>query len=219
MSPRRFSTQLRFSALLLAAACGKPSIEKLPDAPPGSIVVHEESMIVRRGAIGQEVNVPGTYVLVDLENKTAEDRVVSADGVLQDVNGKDLAPLGTDEVRIPGGQRRTLALVSLETLPEAVGAKVNVKGSPAVGYADPLVIEDQAQTVENGAVVVRAKVRNTTKGQAEAMILCSFYDKDGHLLGRQHDRKRIATGDPTAVTFTLPPETARAVVYPGEALF
>ncbi len=201
------------------ACSGQPKVRALPDAGPDAIVIHSDQLVIRRGPIGREDNVPGTYVLVDVENKTPEDRMVAADGQLKDVTGRAIAPLAVDEVRVPAGERRTLALVSIENLPGAVGAGVRLKGAAPLFYPAPLTTEDASTADVDGAFVAKAKIRNTQKGQGEANILCSFYDKDGHLLARQFQRLVIPAGDAPPVTFTGPPGSTRAVIYPGESLF
>jgi hypothetical protein len=196
---------------LILAACS--SSEKPGESvPTGVTIVAEAGLDVRQGQIGVESTLPGTWVYVEVENRTAEDRAVVVEGTFF-AGGKQLVTTASDSLRVPAGQRRVFALVSNGPLPDATRAEVHVLKAPAVPYPDPFAIEDLRFEKVDGGTTAGAMVRNTLDAPSTATVVGVFYDAAGKVLSRPFVLMAFHGASGRPVLFQGPPGATRSFVF------
>jgi hypothetical protein len=198
-----------------ALACSKP--EKVDDQPAAAVVV-DDSVAIKRGAIGPEGEAESSYVLVDVRNDSKVDRLVAVDGALVDGGGKPVARLGVDELRIPAGGTRAYALVADQLARGAERAAVKVESAIAVGYPPQIELSDR-QEKRGDLLVATAVARNAVDRTASVVLACSYHDAAGKLLARPFTVAEIPPGATQSLRFEGPKEAARAEIFVGQVAF
>src|SRR5215471_6018605 len=108
-------------AWALACVACERGTPKLDDDPKVA-AVHEATAALRAGPIGPDQGDVSSYALVDVENTSAQDRLIAVEGELLGADGKPAATLGADEMRVPAHEARTFALVADKRAAEAAKA-------------------------------------------------------------------------------------------------
>jgi hypothetical protein len=208
------------SALALVGACAKTaSKDRDETADLSGLVVRTDRLVLRHGPLGMDGAHKGTYVLVDIENQAAVDRLVSANGDLLDVEGKVIGELGFDEVVIPAGKSRTFALASAQEHRNAAGATVHVRGAFPVDVKQPLAVGDVRLSDAPDGKLVTATILNRGQRTAIVNILASFHDSTGRILERPWQRRQVNAMSSVEIKFAAPASTAKADVYTGDAIY
>lgn len=216
---KRIALLVAMIVAVLAAGCSRSGEEKGQPADASKIVVKSDRMVLRHGPLGMDGSQRGTYALVDIENRTAEDRLVSANGDILDVEGKVIGALGFDEVVIPAGKSRTFALTAAQEHPHAAGARVHVRGALAVDDRQPLAVGAvKLQDTADGKLVT-ATIVNRHDRTAIVNVLASFHDATGRILERPWQRRQVNAKSSVEVKFPAPSSTTVADVYTGDAIY
>jgi hypothetical protein len=202
-----------------ATSCGKGPHDAVLEPPPPSVVVLPETVVVRTGPIGIQDRQEATYVYVEVDNRSAEPRLVSAEGDLVDAAGQTLAPLAIDEIYTPAGQKRTFALVATRPEPTAVSAKVRVRYAPVARDLPQVTIA--AHKVERRGLPLACDVtlENKTDKQAVATLFCTFYDQAGKIVARPFTIIGMWPRSTRPFTFDGPPEAVTATPFLGEVVY
>jgi hypothetical protein len=204
--------------LCLAALWGCGSGAKSEQAQvPASIVVRKETISVRRGDVGISDKMDSTYVLVDVDNQGAEDRMVAVDGTLKDKDGRELVPLAIDELRVPARSQRTFALVgaAAET---AVGAEVKVRRAEVV-KDEPIYVTDMQTERDGEALAATCRIKNTLERQAVVTVVASFHDAAGKIVARPFSILQVAPKSSRPFRFDGPKDATQAAIYVGDTMF
>jgi hypothetical protein len=205
--------------VLLGALACSPRIEGPPrDDDPRTATVDEARAVIRTGPIGASKPHEASYVLVDVTNTSAKDRLVTVGGALVDDAGAEVAALAADELRVPAGGARTFALITQRPAPTARRARFHVANAVAVDYPPQVVIEDQ-QTKLGDLAVASAVARNTIDKDATAVIAAAYHGKDGAILARPFTVVPLPAGATHRVRFEGPRESARVTVFVGQIAF
>lgn len=201
--------------MFLLAGCtgGAP---KEPQVPT-SIVVHKDTIVVKRGEVGVREKIDSTYVLVDVENQGAEDRLVAIDGTLRDTDGKVLVPLAVDELRIPARAQRTFALVG-SAASAAVSADVKVRRAE-VALAEPIYVTDMKTDRDGEALAATCRIKNTLEKQAIVTLVASFHDAAGKIVARPFSILQVDARSSRPFRFDGPKDATHASIYVGETMF
>jgi hypothetical protein len=194
--------------LILLCACSKGGA-KLDDDPK-TAVVHES--VIKKGPIGTGAPDEGSYALVDVENTSAVDRLVTVAGKLGP------ATLGADELRIPAHATRTFALVADQPAPDDAHATFEVTHAAAVDYPSPIVVSD-LQDKKGDLFVATAKVKNTVERAANVVVACTFYDTAGKILARPFTVLELAGNAEQPVRFEGPKEADKAIIFVGQVAY
>jgi hypothetical protein len=202
-------------AALAIVACSKSAPP--PDDNPAAAVILDERTLVKTGPIGTSDPVPSSYAFVDVKNDSTSDRLVTIDGQLM-AEGKPVAALGADELRIPAGGTRTFALVADRAAPDSTAAKVKVVGALAVGYPPQIELSDEQQK-KGDLLVATAKAKNVVDRTASVVLACTFYDAAGKILSRPFTVVDLAAGATQQLRFEGPRESERAVIFVGQVAF
>jgi hypothetical protein len=199
--------------LLALGAC--PKSEPKLDDDPGALKVRAEAAAVKSGAIGAADPDVASYVLVDVDNPSDKDRLVTLEGRL----GSDPpVALGADELRVPAHGRRTFALVADRVVAADARPTFTVLHAVALDYPPP--IELGAQTDKVGDLfVATASAKNTAERAANVVFACTYYGADGQILARPFTVVELAGEATQALRFEGPKEAKRAVIFVGQVAF
>jgi len=209
--------KLAVAALLAATACSS----KRPPPPgddPAAVHALADRAVIKQGPIGAGQATPGTYVLVDVENPSPTDRLVTLGGSLLDGENRPVSRLLPDELRIPTRGTRTFALVADAPALTATHASFKVENAVTVDYDPPVILEDP-QVKLGDLAVIAAKVKNTVDKECTAVVAATFYGKDGAILTRPFTIVPLPGSASRPVRFEGPKETARAEVFVGQVAF
>jgi hypothetical protein len=157
-------------------------------------------------------------VLVDVENPSPTDRLVTLGGSLLDGENRPVSRLLPDELRIPTRGTRTFALVADAPALTATHASFKVENAVTVDYDPPVILEDP-QVKLGDLAVIAAKVKNTVDKECTAVVAATFYGKDGAILTRPFTIVPLPGSASRPVRFEGPKETARAEVFIGQVAF
>jgi hypothetical protein len=208
-----------FAFLLVVAACKSTfSGGDLPP-PPAEVKVLESTAVIKQGGIGVQDRQDATYVLVDAENGTAEDRAVSLEGTLVDAAGNELSRLYLEELRMPAHEKRTFALVAAGNVPQAKSARLRVRAAPVAKDPPVAIVRELKQERGPTGLVATPTLENKMSKQALATIIVTFYDADGKILARPFAPVQLNPRATNSWTFTGPLQATRAVAFIGDAAF
>lgn len=205
--------------LLVLVGCAKSEPAERVD--PGMVRLSTDR-VVKTGAVGEgKWETAATYVLVDAENASDGDLLVTLAGSLVDAAGKELAPLRPESLFVPRGGTRTFALVDEQNQarPEATGAKVEVRGAvvprwkPMVTISEPSIFDDR------GKVMIAAKVTNDADRPGTVIVFAGFHDADGRPMARQFEVLEMGAGITQVVRFVGPDGSRRGYLFLGDAVF
>lgn len=194
--------------LLCLGACAKPA-PKVDDDPKTAAV---RQSVLKKGPIGTGAPEEGSYALVDVENVSAADRLVTLTGKLGP------AILGADELRVPAHAIRTFALVADKPVPDDAQPTFEVTHAVAVDYPPPVTVSD-LQDKKGELFVATAKVKNTVERAASVVVACIFYDAAGKILARPFTVLDLAGSAEQPVRFEGPREADKAVVFVGQVAY
>lgn len=198
----------RALCLFLLCACSKPEA-KVDDDPKTAAV---RQSVLKKGPIGTGAPEEGSYALVDVENTSAVDRLVTLTGKLGP------ATLGADELRVPTHGVRTFALVADKAVPDDAQPTFEVTHAVAVDYPPPVTVSD-LQDKKGELFVATAKVKNTVERAASVVVACIFYDAAGKILARPFTVLDLAGSAEQPVRFEGPKEADKAVVFVGQVAY
>jgi hypothetical protein len=205
---------------LLVAACGGKKQET--PAPPAEVRVLEPSIVVKKGTIGQrgEVQYDASYVLVDIVNGTAQDRVVDVDGVLLDAAGAELGPLAVDSLFVPAGARRTFAPIADKVHAEATSARVRVLTAPTAPADQTIEIAQEKESREpDGSLAVDMRLTNVQDRPCQAIVIASFHDAAGAIVAREFRKLNFKPKGSVPFRFVGPKTATETDVYLGEVVY
>jgi hypothetical protein len=207
------------AALLALGACSRHPPGGSLEPPPSSVVVLADTQVLKVGGIGIEDRQEASYVLVEAENRSAEPRLVSLEGVLLGKDGEELGPLWIDELYMPAGARRTFALVATEVQPASRSARIWVRYAPVA--RDPAMVEIVDVKVARQGIALGCGVTLQSKvaKQSIATTFCTFYDKDGQILARPFKIIGLMPEASRSWTFSGPPEAVRATPFLGQIVY
>jgi len=194
--------------LVLLVACAKPAA-KVDDDPKTAAV---RDSVVKKGPIGTGAPEEASYALVDVENTSAVDRLVTLGGKLGP------ATLGADELRIPAHAVRTFALVADKPVPDGAAPAFEVTHAVALDYPAPVTASD-LQDKKGDLFVATAKVKNTVERAASVVVACTFYDAAGKILTRPFTVLELAGSAEQPVRFEGPKEAEKAIIFVGQVAY
>lgn len=206
------------AGLVVACSTGKPESSADDEAPPGSIVVLEDTMIIKSGAVGVKLRQDATYVFVDVENRTDQDRRVAVDGMLRKAGGEELGPLSVDELRIPQRGRRTFALVYNAVAPDAATVTFRIRGSRALDYPVSVTVTKTDSEQVGNKLVALVRIQNLIDRPVVATLVATFYDDDGKIRGRPFTILEILPKRSRPFRFVGPEGSTRVVAFVGDIL-
>ncbi|MFH0902664.1 MAG: hypothetical protein V2A73_18695 [Pseudomonadota bacterium] len=176
-------------------------------------------MTIKHGLVGAKDPQQGSYVLVDVENRTSQERSVAVEGILKDQDGNGLGPLAVEELRIPAGGRRAFALVATAPTPTAKAASFRIRRAEPAEHGLPVVIANAETIREDGKLVARIRIKNTLPKGALASIMATFYDKNGKVLARPWIAMSLDSSSTRPFRFDGPKEAETAEAFVGEVLY
>lgn len=164
---------------------------------------------------------PSAYVLADAKNVAAEGAYVTLAGSLLDAEGKEISALRAQSIYIPGGERRTFALVDADRKPrpDAKGAKVFVRGANVPKVPPPAHVEQLHTFDDHGQLVLQAYVVNDTDRAGTLTVLASFHDADDLPIQRPFALVRLPALGRESVRFIGPKGAKAGNIYVGEVSY
>ncbi len=162
-----------------------------------------------------------TFVLVDVDNRDRRDAIVTLGGVLVDGDGQEVGRLAPSALRIPGGGRRTFALIDREkqARPTATDARLDVREVNYPSYPESVRITDGEVARNGGQVVASGTVENLTDTTAQAIIIAGFQDAAGKPLTRPFALYQLGPRAKKPALFVGPPGTATGYIFVGQVEF
>lgn len=162
-----------------------------------------------------------TFVLVDAENLAGDGAYVTLGGELTDPAGATLGQLGSQSLWIPGGERRTFALVDTERVPRPASASARIKvfgalipdSPPAARITDLHVFDD------HGKSVVQANLVNDATRLGTIMVIAAFHGPDGRPMTRPFQMVPIDAGQTRPVQFVGPAGSTRGTMFVGDVVY
>jgi hypothetical protein len=189
------------------------------------IEVQGERMTLHHGPVGLgEFEKVASYVLVDAKNISDRDLDVTLGGHLTNGKGDTVGMVDKQSLRIPAGEVRTFALVdeNQRKHEDAGGARVEVSSALRVKFPQAVKIEEVHVYPDphptGDRVVVAGYAHNTAKVEAAAVVIASFYDREGKPMKRPSSTFRLASGGRRGVQFVGPPGSTRAALYVGQVV-
>jgi hypothetical protein len=203
------------AVLVFAGSAGGACQKGAPplDDDPAVARVKDAGAAVKKGPIGDSGEAPSSYVLVDVENISPKDRLVTLQGKLT-ADGQAPVALGADELRIPAHDVRTFALVADAVAPEAARPTHAV----AVDYAPPIELGSRDDR-RGDLFVATARAKNTVERAASVVFACTFYDAAGKILARPFTVVDLPPNGEQVLRFEGPRESERAVLFVGQVAF
>lgn len=202
----------------LGAACRAAPDTGSIEPPPSSVVILDQSIVLKSGPIGVEDRQDATWAYVDVENRSAEPRLVSVEGDLLDAAGKTLGPLMVDELYVPAGEKRTFAVVAGKVYPDATRAKLHVHYAP-VAKDKPVVVVNETKVRRAGIpLTCTPALENLAEKELVATVYCTFYDKDGKILARPFQILGLLPRSTRSYTFDGPAEAVTATAFIGQVV-
>jgi hypothetical protein len=202
------------SLSLLACGKGAPALD---DEPRAATVV-QAGAVIKAGSIGTAGGAEASYALVDVQNTSTQDRLITLEGQLADEDGRPVAALGPDELRVPAGDRRTFALVADRTAPPGARARFTVTHAVALDYLPQIELTERRER-SGELFVATARARNVVERPANAVLACTFYGDGGKILARPFTLLELAPGEEKALRFEGPRDATRAKIFVGQVAF
>ncbi|MBA3462940.1 MAG: hypothetical protein H0T46_23495 [Deltaproteobacteria bacterium] len=162
-----------------------------------------------------------TFVLVDAENVAKEGAHVTLGGDLTSSTGEVLGHLKPQSLWIPGGEKRTFALVENERLarPESTSARIVVKGALLSDEPPRARITDLHVFDDYGKVVVQANLVNDADRIGQIMVIAAFHDPGGRPMTRPFQMIAIDKGQTRPVQFVGPPGSKTGTIFVGDVIY
>ena len=221
---------LLFVALL--AACTRT--EAPPEVDPGLVRVSDD-VVVRTDTVGEGrdqfdddgvVHQKGdifaksaTFVLVDAQNTSDHDLLITLGGDLINSGHAKISSLRPESLRLPKGASRTFVLVDGEDQPrpDATGAKIFVRGAVAPTWSPTVSLSDGHSFDDHGKVMVAANVHNDADREGQVIVMAAFHDAGGKPVVRQFDLVKLAAGETKVVRFIGPEGATVGTIYLGDS--
>ena len=206
---------------LLLFACKTPLKEGGP-VDHSLFEFQREKVHVQQGpvGVGNHKN-DASYVYVDVLNRHKRAVDLTLSGKLLNANGDVLGQLRNQWLRLPADGRRTFALVDDQQSlrPDAEFAEIVIQKASEAVYPLGVKIEEGHVFDDRGRVVVTGFVVNENDRNASALVIASFYDKDGIPVERPSTSVRIDRKQKRGIQFVGPEGSVSATLYVGEVLF
>ena len=186
------------------------------------VSIGNDSLRVLHGDVGYgKFETRATYVLVDVENNHDRDLVVGIGGELLDADGKPVATLRKEAMRIPAGGLRMYAPVTADSThhPNAKSARMYVTSTIVPSYDRMVVVEEGRVYIDNDRAVVDGWVTNTGKGKVAVIVIGAFWDADGSPVQRPHTIMEIREGERHPARFVGPPGSRKAMIFAGDTQY
>ncbi len=210
-------------ALLPAAvACERPSSWADKQIDRSSLEIVDQTMRIRHDVVGSgKHEYRATFVMVDVENHTDRDAMVTLGGELLDANGATVGTLRSESLRVPAGGVRLFTPVDEQDSehPTAVGARLQVLGAFEPDYQPPLVVTDGHIFKVRDRVVVSGYLVNTAPRQAKVIVLAGFYDEQGRPMTRPHSVLVVQGNSKVPVEMTGPKGSAKGYIFVGDMVY
>ncbi|HTJ44888.1 MAG TPA: hypothetical protein VL463_22430 [Kofleriaceae bacterium] len=202
------------------ALAGCPRDNSKPPQADHALIAISPKLTVRTDAIGDEGK-PATFVLVDADNHSTEELLVTLTGDLVDDHGAVVGHLRKDELRIPSGGRRTFALVDdhVTARASATSAKIEVDSASLPLGPSPMRITEGHVFADNGRAVAQAYVINDSDHAGKAIVIAGFYDADGKPMTRPYSVIELGAGAKQTAQFVGPPGSKTAYIFIGETAY
>jgi hypothetical protein len=162
-----------------------------------------------------------TFVLVDAENTSDIDAVVTLGGELRDGSGATLGELKAESLRIPHGETRTFALVDLARQPRPTASRAQIKLRGARIPEEPPVmhLEDVKALDDHGKLVVQATLVNDKDREGQAFVFAAFHGADHRPMTRPFSVYTVAANGKLNVQLVGPPGSTTANAYVGDTVY
>lgn len=162
-----------------------------------------------------------TFVLVDAENTAGEGAYVTLAGELTDDGGATVGHLKPQSLWIPGGERRTFALIDTERVPRpaSTSARIKVKGALVPDSPPAARIADFHEFNDHGKIVVQANLVNEADRIGKIVVIASFHGPDGRPMTRPYQVIEIDRKQTKPVQFVGPQGSAKGMIYVGDVVY
>jgi hypothetical protein len=207
--------------LLVPIAAGCARREPAERLDPGQVRLSTDR-VLRTGPVGEgRWETRATFVLIDAENRSASDLLVTLEGTLQDGAGAAVGRLRAESLWVPRGGRRTFALVDAEhqERPTATGAQVTVAGAMVPRWAPRVRIHDAHIFDDRGRVMIAARVTNDADRPGAQIVFAAFHDAEGRPMARPHEVLQLGAGISRVVRFVGPEGSRTGYLFLGDATF
>ena len=209
---------LAFAAVALAGGCkSKPAKQLDLDAIR---VTGDARLRTDKVGDGQFAS-QSTFVLVDAENAAKEGAYVTLGGDLTTSTGEVLGHLKPQSLWIPGGEKRTFALVENErqARPESASARIVVRGALIPDEPPKARITDLHVFDDYGKVVVQANLVNDADRIGQIMVIAAFHDAQGRPMTRPFQMIEIDKAQTRPVQFVGPPGSKTGTIFVGDVIY
>ena len=208
--------------LIVMAFSGACSKGKPADHGDVSQIRLAEHAVIATDLVGHdEWEQRATFALVDADNLSTGELVVTLSGLLVDANGGTVGSLRPESLRIPPGGKRTFALVDSENAerPGAVAAKVEVRGAVVPRWQPTVRISDGHVFDDRGKVMIAASITNQADRPGKTIIFAGFHDADGQPMERQHVVLEMGPEMTQTVRFVGPQGSKTGYLFLGDASY
>lgn len=204
-------------AILVGCARSEPAVKVDPD-----LIRISPSQVVRHDQVGEgKFETRATYLLVDAENTSETDALVTLAGDLVDASGATVGTLRPESVRIPRGGTRTFALVDDRNLerPAATAAKLHVRGAVVPKWVPSVEIHDVKVFEDRGKVMVAGNVTNRADRPGKIIVFAGFHDAEGNPMSRPFILLELGKGITDTIRFVGPEGSKTGYLFLGDATF
>ncbi|MBK9032523.1 MAG: hypothetical protein IPL61_14635 [Myxococcales bacterium] len=206
-------------AAVLAGGCERPTAARAIDP---SLVAISPRVTIRTDAVGVDrFASQATFALVDAENLGDVDAEVTLGGILVDGDGREVAPLRPESLRVPAHGRRTFALVDRgrAARPTATAARVELRGARAAQFAAAVTITEPHIYRDGDRAVVAGQVANTSDRPCIAMVLAGFHDRDGRPMTRPFAAFELGGNATRPTRFVGPDGSSAGYIFVGDVTY
>jgi len=208
-------------ALALLAACDSRGGYRPNQLGPSVVEVRRAGAVIDHAPVGAGKHKgPGTYVLVDVNNPLSLEVHVTLEGDLLDREGRVLAELNPDSLRIPPGGLRTFALVHHRgEVREAASADIRVRDVVLAVHPPPIAVTDAHIYQDGDRVVVAAYLNNPSDREATVLVVAGFYDGQDRLMKRPFSVLKIQPESRQPARFVGPDGSASGYLFVGDQAY
>jgi len=203
-------------ALALLGAC-KGS--EPPPVEPGLVHLWDDRVVVRTDTVGHDKwERRATFVLIDAENISDRDLLVTLTGTLTDADGKRVGNLRPESLWVPRGGERMFVMVDDHDgeQPTAVGADVVVRGAVEPRWKSAVRITDGHVFDDHGATQIAASLVNTVDRRGTVIVFAGFHDQAGKPMARQFQTVDMLPGQTQTIRFQGPQGSKNAYLFLGD---
>ena len=210
---------IALGAVTLAAACERG---REPPAVDRGLIAIADRPTLRTDTIGVDrFASQATFVLADAQNLADVDAEVTIGGILVDADGREVAPLRPESLRIPAHGQRTFALIDRgrAARPTAVAARLDVRGARQPRFPESVTIGAGHVYRDGDRAVVTGMVTNTTDRALVAIVLAGFHDAGGAPMTRPFAAFELGAGASRPTRFVGPDGSRAAYIFVGDVTF